>query len=55
MSRPALIALAFLTPLSLLAADPIDIGSRRELFVDEALIEKLSGGAKLTLHRPTPR
>lgn len=55
MSRSALIALALFTPLSLPAADPVDIGPRRELFVDEALIEKLSGGAKLTLHRPTPR
>jgi len=55
MRRSILFALALLTPLSSPAADPIDIGSRRELFVDEALIEKLSGGAKLTLHRPTPR
>jgi len=37
------------------AADPIDIGSRRELFVDDFLIESLSGGAELQLHHPTPR
>ena len=33
---------------------PIDIGSRRELFVDQHLIESLDG-AKLQLHHPTPR
>jgi hypothetical protein len=33
---------------------PIDIGSRRELFVDQHLIEKLDG-ARLALHRPQPR
>lgn len=32
----------------------IDIGSRRELFVDEHLIEKLDG-ARLVLHHPTTR
>ena len=37
------------------AADPIDIGSRRELFVDQALIEQLDGQAELRLHHPTPR
>ncbi len=34
---------------------PIDIGSRRELFVDDALIERLAGKAELRLHHPTPR
>lgn len=32
-----------------------DVGSRRELFVENALIAKLSGGAQLRLHQPTPR
>ncbi len=39
------------------ANDPdeaIDIGSRRELFVDQALIERLDG-VRLELHRPTRR
>src|SRR5262245_25834549 len=36
------------------AAEPIDLGSRRELFVDDALVEKLTG-AELRLQRPTPR
>ena len=34
---------------------PIEIGSRRELFVDDFLIEKISGGTKLTLHHPIPQ
>ena len=36
------------------AGEPIDIGSRRELFVDHHLIEKLDG-TRLALHRPQPR
>ena len=38
-----------------LAAEPIAIGSRRELFVDAALIDRLSGSARLNLHHPTPQ
>ena len=34
------------------AAEPIDIGSRRELFVDRFLIQRLTG-TTLELHRPT--
>ncbi len=51
---PPLIGLlmAFVAPLH--AADPIDIGARRELFVDHHLIESLDG-ARLVLHRPQPR
>jgi len=33
----------------------IDIGSRRELFVDDYLIDGLSGKAELRLHHPVPR
>ncbi|MEW6749734.1 MAG: hypothetical protein AB1505_02000 [Candidatus Latescibacterota bacterium] len=33
----------------------LPIGSRREPFVDDALIERLSGRAELRLHHPTPR
>jgi len=33
----------------------IDIGGRRELFVDRQLIDRLEGSARLELHRPTPR
>ncbi len=41
--------LAALAPLE---ADPIDIGSRRELLVDEHCIDRFKGDAKLHLHRP---
>ncbi|MGE3315193.1 MAG: hypothetical protein AB7O26_08750 [Planctomycetaceae bacterium] len=37
------------------AADAVNIGSRRELFVDRDLIEKLDGGVSLKLHSPTAR
>ncbi|MEA3408614.1 MAG: hypothetical protein U9R48_11160 [Chloroflexota bacterium] len=33
----------------------IDIGARRELFVDDFMIEELEGGAELRLHEPTAR
>ncbi len=51
-SLATFILLFFSTALS--AAEPIDIGSRRELFVDQHLIEKLDG-VRLTLHHPRPR
>ncbi len=49
-----LIVLAVTAPAAALAATepPINIGSRRELFVDRYLIETLTG-ATLQLHRPT--
>ena len=37
------------------AAESIDIGSRLELMVDEYLIDQMSGGAELRLHRPVER
>lgn len=51
-SLATIILLSSVTALS--AAEPIDIGSRRELFVDQRLIEKLDN-AKLTLHHPQAR
>ena len=53
---PRMIGLAFGCG-SLLHAqqDVTDIGSRRELFVDGALIERLSGKAELRLHHPVPK
>lgn len=36
-------------------AAAVDIGSRRELFVEDALIERLQGEAQLRLHAPVPR
>lgn len=38
------------------AADPpLDIGSRRELFIDDFLVEQLTGEAELRLHHPVRR
>src|SRR4051812_8806421 len=34
---------------------PIDLGTRRELFVDDLLMERLSGKADLRLQHPQPR
>lgn len=51
--RSLFLLLAFAAPA--LAADPTDIGDRRELFVDEALVGSLSGGARFELHQPEPR
>jgi hypothetical protein len=36
-------------------SEPIDIGSRRELFVDKSLVERLDGRAEFRLHSPTRR
>lgn len=40
---------------NLLAQEPIDIGSRLELLVDELLVDSLTGGARLHLHHPVPQ
>jgi len=41
-------------PAALLASEPVKIGSRLELFVDDHVIDKLAGDASLQLHRPQP-
>ena len=50
----ALIALRATSP-SVLAAEPVDVGSRLELFVDDFLIDRLSGDATRQLQEPEPR
>lgn len=51
-----LAALLVAPAAALLAADPVtDIGSRRELFVDDQLIDHLGGKADLRLHEPRPQ
>ncbi len=47
-------ALVITLTLSVLADDPVDIGTRRELFVDATLIDKLDG-VERRLHHPVPR
>lgn len=54
--KTALTVLVILLPgAHALGADPIDIGSRRELMVDDYLIDRLEGKAGLQLHRPAPQ
>ncbi|MCF6286763.1 MAG: hypothetical protein L3K26_16450, partial [Candidatus Hydrogenedentes bacterium] len=53
LSQPLLSAEASVQSVD--SAAPITIGSRRELFVDHALIEELTGGARQQLHHPVPR
>jgi hypothetical protein len=53
-STAALAVLTLALTTSLQADDPIQIGSRRELFVDDHLIQQLEG-ARRVLHHPTPR
>lgn len=51
------VVLAFLTvatPLPAIAAEPLAIGSRRELFVDDYLIDSMKHAHRV-LHKPTPR
>jgi hypothetical protein len=53
-SSPA-IALTFLLCSSLTAGEPIDIGSRRELMIDDYLIDSKSNSLMLQLHKPVRR
>ncbi len=48
------ILLTVIFPLAALA-DPQDIGDRRELFVDDFLVESMSGSVHLQMHRPQPK
>ena len=50
---PRLTVVAFLLGASLSAAEPLDIGSDLELFVDDYLVESIEG-AELELHHPEP-
>jgi len=36
-------------------SEPTNIGSRRELFIDDGLIDQLGGGASRRMHHPQPR
>ena len=47
-----LMVLGWLLAATCAAAEPINIGSRRELFVDRYLVETVTGAARFQLHRP---
>lgn len=51
MKRTLILLLTGLTTLFTHAADPVNIGSRRELFVDHFLLDQLNG-VRLQLHAP---
>jgi hypothetical protein len=50
----ALLALFCIAPNSV-AQETLHIGSRRELFADRALVERIDGQVELRLHHPIPR
>ena len=47
-----LVCAVLVMPFVATADEPFDIGSRLELFVDDYVIDNISGDAKLQLHRP---
>lgn len=49
---PLLLVTLTAAPTVALAAEPVDIGSRRELFVDNLLVGELAGDAQLKQHQP---
>ena len=56
MNRATILPFLTLTILSAAAfAEPIDIGSRRELLIDDTLIDYRDRSVELKLHHPTPR
>ena len=56
MTHFPLASIGILSALSLAQAEGvIDIGSRRELMVDNFLFDHISGSAALVLHKPIPR
>jgi hypothetical protein len=58
ISRLAVVGCLIATWLPLVAApadEPTAIGSRRELFVDGGLVDRLGGKAELRLHHPEPK
>ena len=55
MNRGMILLIWMLVHTTVVAAEPIEIGARRELFVDDALVERLVGKAELRLHAPTPQ
>ncbi len=55
MKRVSLFVLLLFVNVISLADEPVKIGLRRELFVDDTLVERLAGRAELRLHPPMPR
>jgi len=51
----AVTGIALLAPMFCPAASPVDIGSRRELLIDDSLIERTEGEVAIQLHSPAKR
>ncbi|HUT36660.1 MAG TPA: hypothetical protein VNE39_24435 [Planctomycetota bacterium] len=50
-----MLVLLILGAAAVQAAEPLAIGSRLELLMDDYLIERMGGAAQLRMHRPIPR
>ncbi|MEA3402776.1 MAG: hypothetical protein U9R79_16165 [Armatimonadota bacterium] len=55
MELACLGVLTLMVSVSAARSEPVEIGSRLELLVDEHLIERMTGDARLRLHHPVPR
>ncbi len=55
ITRPVGSFVVLLLAVTASAAEPIEIGSRLELLVDNHLIDEMSGGAELEMHHPVPQ
>ena len=51
---PAIFAIGCVSFVAL-AAEPVDIGSQRQLFVDDHVIDTIEGDARLELQQPEPQ
>ena len=54
LCRLACVLAITLFPLAAVAQQPVDVGARLELFVDDCLVESLSGTAAFDLKKPQP-
>ena len=55
MKTPQIFAFFIITASTAFSADPIDIGNRLELFVDDHLIDKMKGDVAQKLMKPEPK
>jgi hypothetical protein len=55
MKHNLLFVLTVILPIAVGGEEPINIGSRRELFVDSTLVERVQGGAEFRLHASSSR
>jgi hypothetical protein len=51
----AIVLAPLLLSASIIAGEPVNIGSRLELMIDDHLIDTMSGGVRLQLHKPVRR